>query len=229
MVCFPISLSLISAFVPAPLGAANQPAATTPPLVAQATTPEPVAPPPQFSPPPQAQTAPTQTATMGSQSPSMYAAPPPPLGLAAPALKGPTVWGILAYGGFGVGARFAIPVYGSVLHHPTLRDGFAVEFGADYVHWSETAGVYDWSYNVFRAAAGVMWDIWVNDQFAFYPKVELGYNHWSYNYGGYTITQNYSPIFFNGAAGALYRLNAGLTLRAEIGYTGLAVGVGWLF
>lgn len=220
MACFAISLSLISAFIPVPPAAANQPAATPAPMVAQA-TPEPMAPPPQ-------PVTPSQTTTMAAPAPG-YVPPPPFVNSAAPALKGPTLWGILAYGGYGVGARFAIPIYGSVLRHPTIRDGFAIEFGGDYVHWSDSFGTYNFSYSVVRVAGGVMWDVWLTDQFALYPKIELGYSHYSYNYGGYTGGGNYSPVFFNGAGGAMYKMNGGLTLRAEVGYTGLALGVGWLF
>lgn len=221
-----ISLTLIAAFMPVPPAAADQSVATPAPVVAQA-APEPVTPPPQ----PEPTTPPPQAAVVVTPAPS-YAPPSPPRlgGSDAPAVTGPTVWGILAYGGLGVGARFALPVYGSVLHHPTLRDGFEIEFGGDFVHWSESApDGFNWSYTVIRLAGGVMWDIWVNDQFAFYPKAELGYNHYSYNYNGYTGGGSYSPVFINGAAGAMYKTRAGLTLRAEVGITGLALGVGWLF
>ncbi|HEY4393769.1 MAG TPA: hypothetical protein VGP64_06885 [Polyangia bacterium] len=219
-----ISLTFISAFMPAPPAAADQAAVAPAPVVAQA-APEPVTPPPQ----PQPMTPPPQATVAATPAPA-YMPPSPRLGGSdAPAVTGPTVWGILAYGGVGVGARFALPVYGSVLHHPTLRDGFEIEFGGDFVHWSESVPGFDWSYTVIRLAGGVMWDIWLNDQFAFYPKAEIGYNHYSYNYNGYTGGGSYSPIYVNGAAGAMFKTRAGLTLRAEAGITGLALGVGWLF
>jgi len=215
MSCLALSLTLVSAFVPVSPVAGEQASLAAAPVFAQV---EPTAPPPPAAPP--AQAAP----------PTAYAAPPPVAGGEAPHLKGPSVFGILAYGGYGAGARFAIPIPGSLIQHPTIRDGFAIEFGGDFVHWSESyVGGYDWSYTVVRIAAGVMWDIWLTPQFALYPKIELGYNHYSYNYGGLSISEDYSPIFFNGAGGALYRMNNGLTLRAEVGYTGLALGIGWLF
>jgi hypothetical protein len=149
----------------------------------------------------------------------------------APALQGPTALLLLAFGGYGVGGRYAFPISGSILGSPTLRDGFAVEVGADYVRWSESLGSYGkYSWSVLRVAGGVMWDIWVTEQLAFYPKIELGYNRFSYNYNGFTGSlRSDSPLFFNGAGGAMYRLQSGLTARAELGYMGLAVGAGWLF
>ena len=211
---FSLAFSLISALVPLQAGSATAPLA---PVVAQAET----------SPPPQATTpAPSPYAP----APAYSSAPVVSMGGNAPSLKGPTLWGILAYGGYGIGGRFALPVYGSLLHHPTLRDNLTIEFGGDYVHWSEGYIGYDWSWTVIRVAGGVMWDIWVNDQFAFYPKAEIGFNHWTYNYGGFTGTgRSDSPVFINGAAGAMCKTNGGLTLRAEAGYTGLALGVGWFF
>ena len=215
---FSLAFSLISAFVPFPPGAADAPPT---PVVAQAET----------APPPQPTYAPPQAA------PSPYAPAPAPavtaVGVAgaAPSLQGPTIWGIYSWGGLGVGARYALPVYGSVLHHPTLRDNFELEFGGDFVHRTYDyglAGSYSWT--IIRVAAGVMWDIWVNDQFAFYPKIELGYNHYSYSFdNGYNYTGSDSPVYFNGAAGILYKINGGLTLRAELGNAALYGGVAWLF
>jgi hypothetical protein len=222
---FSLAFSLISAFVPVPAGTADAP----PPVVAQAET----APPPQptYAPPP-AEPSPYAAAPAPAASP--YAAAPAPgvpaMG-AAPSLQGPTIWGIYSWGGLGVGARYALPIYGSVLHHPTLRDNFELEFGGDFVHRSFDVGLgYGYSWTIIRVAAGVMWDIWVNDQFAFYPKIELGYNHYSYSFdNGYNYTGNDSPLYFNGAAGILYKINGGLTLRAELGNAALYGGVAWLF
>jgi hypothetical protein len=175
----------------------------------------------------------TETAVAGTPpaSPSGYLATVPPTQIAAPApdLKGPSALGILSYsGGYGIGVRFALPLgIGSILNNPTVRDGFAAEFAFDYIHWSESNYAYNWSYQVYRLAGGIMWDIWLSNEFAIYPKVELGYSRWSYN--GMAIYPNYSPLFLNGAAGAMYKVTAGLVVRAEIGYAGLALGAGWMF
>lgn len=174
-----------------------------------------------------------ETAVVGTTpgSPSGYSATVAPMQIAAPApdLKGPTALGILSYsGGYGIGVRFALPLgIGSILNNPTIRDGFAAELAFDYIHWSESNYAYNWSYQVYRLAGGIMWDIWLSNEFAIYPKVELGYSRWSYN--GTSTYPSYSPFFFNGAAGAMYKLTAGLVARAEIGYAGLALGAGWMF
>lgn len=177
--------------------------------------------------------APTPSTESATSSPPAYSAtvPPPVRAAAAPDLTGPSVLGILAYNsGYGLGARYALPLgIGSILNNPTVRDGFAAEFAADYVHWSRSSGLYNWSYQVFRLAGGVMWNVWVSDSVTLYPKLELGYNHWSYKYNGYSYNLSYSPIFFNGALGAMYKSSSGLVARAEIGYSGLALGAGWFF
>ncbi len=230
MACFPIALSLISAFVPAAPAAANQVAATPAPLVAQATTPEPVAPPPPVSPPP-------QTATMASPSPG-YAYPPPPPSLfgGAPALKGPSVWGILPYSygaaGIGVGARFMIPLaIQPLLKNTNVRDNFSLEFGADYLRWSfDFLGTNNYAVNEFLPAVGMAWNVWLNGNFALYPKVELGYQFvWLTGFPSGYPTPSYGGFYWDVAGGAMYKLNGGVTLRAEIGYAGLKAGVGWLF
>lgn len=40
---------------------------------------------------------------------------------------------------------------------------------------------------------------------------------------------SYGGVFVDGAAGVLYSMDNGLTLRAEAGIAGLKLGVGWLF
>lgn len=219
MSCLAISLTLISAFVSTPPAAADQ--GTQPVLLAQAT-------PEITTPPPVTPSAQTQTAATPAPG---YVPPPPPSGGLAPQLKGPSVWGILPYAyygttGIGVGGRFVIPLsIPPLLVNSTVRDAFALEFGADYLHWS----ISGFSVNWFLPSVGIMWDIWLNSKFALYPKFSLGYYYaWvsglpSY-VGGYG-----SSIFWDFDAGALYKLDNGLTLRAELGYAGLKVGVGWLF
>ena len=75
---------------------------------------------------------------------------------------------------------------------------------------------------------GMSWNLWFNDSFALYPKVEAGYAiGWLSNsaYGA----AGYGGTFASGAGGLLYRLGDGLTLRAEVGSSGLKLGAGWLF
>jgi len=155
-------------------------------------------------------------------------------GVGAPALRGPTLWGMIPWGGIGVGGRFMIPLgIGPVLNGSSVRDSFALELGADLLHFSDSVGAgaysYSWSWNELLPVGGIMWNIWLNDRFALYPKVELGYAlAWVSGSSG-TYGSGYGGVFFSGAGGALYKMDSGLTLRAELGIAGLKVGAGWLF
>jgi len=221
---FSLAFSLISALVPLQAGSATTPLA---PVVAQAET----------SPPPQA-TAP---------APSPYAPAPayaaaPPAGVAmngggAPALKGWSLWGILPYSygatGIGAGARFMIPLPGiqPLLKGSNVRDNFALEFGADYLRWSFGNLTYsDYAVNEILPAVGFMWNIWLNDQLVLYPKVELGYRFaWVTGFPDGTPSPTYGGVYWDIGGGVMYKLGNGLTLRGEVGYTGLKGGIGWLF
>jgi hypothetical protein len=156
-------------------------------------------------------------------------------GTTAPSPKGLSVWGILPWGGIGGGARFMTPLAGGpLLTSAAVRDSFALEFGADLLRWSYdfgygASGSYSWT--EVLPVVGVMWNLWFSQKFCLYPKIEAGYafgwlSGWS-AVGGYT--PSYGGAFIDGAAGALYSLDSGITLRAEVGIAGLKVGAGWLF
>lgn len=158
---------------------------------------------------------------------------------AAPGMKGLSLWGIIPWGGFGAGARFMMPLpIPSLLANSgtSLRDNWDLEFGADILHWSYTYGVpgysFSYSWTEVLPVAGVMWNLWFNRNFALYPKLELGYafgwfSDWNTGYGANQPT--YGGFFVAGDVGALYKLESGLTLRAEAGSDGLKLGAGWLF
>ena len=158
---------------------------------------------------------------------------------AAPGMKGLSLWGIIPWGGYGAGARFMIPLpIPSLLVNAktSLHDNWDLEFGADLLHWSYNLGVpgnsFRYSWTEVLPVAGVMWNVWFNQNFAIYPKLELGYafgwfSDWNTGYGANQPT--YGGFFIAGDAGALYKLDNGLTLRAELGSDGLKLGAGWLF
>ena len=92
-------------------------------------------------------------------------------------------------GRHGAGARYMIPVpITQLLTRTRFRDYWAVEFGADIVRinydygFGTTAYSYNWTEVV--PVAGMMWQVWFNENFAAYPKVELGYA-----FGWYSDTQ----------------------------------------
>jgi len=184
-----------------------------------------------------AMTAPASAPASQAAPPTAYSSAPAPWSAngAAPAMHGPSVWGILPWGGVGAGARFMMPLgFPPLLRNTALRDSFALEFGADLLHWSYNFGGpgfgYSYSWTEVLPVVGAMWNIWVNDRFAFYPKLEIGYAFgWFSDLGTNMAQGSYGGPFADGAVGALYKLGNGLTLRAEAGYSGLKLGAGWLF
>ena len=158
---------------------------------------------------------------------------------AAPGLKGLSLWGIVPWGGFGAGARFMMPLpIPSLLANTgaSIRDNWDLEFGADLLHWSYDFGApgnsFSYSWTEVLPVAGIMWNLWFTRNFALYPKLELGYafgwfSDWDTAAGANQPT--YGGFFIAGDAGALYKLDNGLTLRAEVGSDGLKLGAGWLF
>jgi hypothetical protein len=168
-----------------------------------------------------------------------FEAPPPAAGVmvagpgVAQSLTGPTVWAILPWGGYGVGGRMMIPLgIPGVIRSPFVVDNFAIDVGADVLHWSYDYGYapggYGWT--EVLVVGGFMWDFWFTNRFAIYPKAELGYAlGWFSGFDGAGTRPTYGGFFIAGDAGVVYKLDAGLTLRAEIGSSGAKVGVAWLF
>jgi hypothetical protein len=148
-----------------------------------------------------------------------------------PNTRGFSVWGGLPWGGWSVGGRFMMPLkIGPVLKSGSIKDSWALEVGVDYLHISDNyGGVIDISYNEILPVAGIMWNFWFNEKFAVYPKLEAGYAiaWFSSDYGD--NIPGYGGLFVSGAGGVLYKLDNGMTLRAEAGISGLKAGVGWLF
>jgi hypothetical protein len=118
----------------------------------------------------------------------------------------------------------------------SIRDNWDLEFGADLLHWSYDFGApgnsFNYSWTEVLPVVGVMWNLWFTRNFALYPKLELGYafgwfSGWDNGVGA--SQPAYGGFFVAGDAGALYKLDNGLTLRAEAGSDGLKLGAGWLF
>jgi hypothetical protein len=146
------------------------------------------------------------------------------------AASGPTVWGILPWGGFGIGGRFMIPLgIPGVVRSSSVHDTFAVEVGADYLRWNHDYVAGDYSWSEILAVGGFMWNFWLTDTFALYPKADLGYALGWFSGSDYPGRPSYGGFFISGDAGAIYKLNSGLSLRGELGTDGLKAGVAWLF
>jgi hypothetical protein len=174
-----------------------------------------------------------------SSPPPTVASPGTTSAPAAPGLRGLSIWGIIPWGGYGAGARFMLPLpIPSLLANSgtSLRDTWDLEFGADILHWSYDFGApgnsFSYSWTEVLPVAGIMWNLWFTRNFALYPKLELGYAFgWfsDWNTGAGASQPTYGGFFVAGDAGALYKLDNGLTLRAEAGSDGLKLGAGWLF
>jgi hypothetical protein len=172
--------------------------------------------------------------------------PPPavaaPVNLAAPAPfgqtggpSGPSLWGILPWGGYGIGARYMMPLpITQLLTRTKFRDYWALEFGADIMHWNYDYGFgttgFNYSWTEVVPVVGMMWQVWFTENFAAYPKIEVGYafGWYSDTNGVNTGLSGGNRFFPDGTAGVLYKLG-NLTLRAEAGYVGGKAGVAWLF
>jgi len=181
-----------------------------------------------------APTAPPPAAPDPAAPPPTVAAPARPFtAFSAPTgPTGPSVWGVVPWGGIGAGARYMIPVpIPQLLTRTPFKDYWVVEFGADILHqsWDYYDGSYSWTEIV--PVGGLMWQVWFTDNFAAYPKVEIGYAFgWYSGVNGSTAGLAGGNTFYpDGAAGVLYKLNNGITLRGEVGSVGARLGVGWLF
>jgi hypothetical protein len=229
------ALTLISAVVPAPSGVAAASSRPSAPAItlAQATT------------PPPATTTTTTTVTTTTEPPpsatAVSAAPgyaPSPMVAreAAPIHRGLSLWGILpySYGGFGMGlgARFALPLpIPSLIPRGRIRDSWSLEFGADYFRYSlGYLGGPDYTVNWFVPVCGIMWNVWINDSFAVYPKAEAGYHFgWVSGYPNGLSSPGYGGVYADGAVGLIYKIGGAVTLRAEAGNIGFKGGVGFMF
>src|ERR1019366_5559731 len=95
--------------------------------------------------------------------------------------------------GLGVGARFEwvfLPD-GALKLRNGMHDEIGVEAGFDYFHAGYDAGTFGgekvtWSYNEFTPVVGIVWNFWLTDKLALYPKIDLGYRiaSWSESVGG---------------------------------------------
>lgn len=150
-------------------------------------------------------------------------------------------WGILGWGSaVGVGASIQLPlVPQGLIHDPgfRLRDSLDLDLGVDYLSfWNHNyyyAGGPYYDVSQFNLHAGLIWNFWLTPRVAIYPKAGLGYS-----IATYTYSAGWDPIYGRGsyggvypelAAGAQLRLSNSLSLRGELGWSGLKVGLGFAF
>jgi hypothetical protein len=135
--------------------------------------------------------------------------------------------------GLGLGARFEWVVVPKGFIHSLsapMHDEFAIEPGFDYFHAGYSSLGVNLDYNEFTPLVGVLWNFWLNDKVAFYPKLDIGYRiaSWSESVNGMSVGGAHAdvfPVYVEGAAGAIYRAGS-VSLRAEVGWEALRLGVG---
>lgn len=136
--------------------------------------------------------------------------------------------------GFGVGGRYQFSVVPEgFIKSPKVHDELGIEAGLDYFHlgWSANYGTgnYSWSYNEFTPVVGVVWNVWLNDKIAVYPKIDLGYHIGSISasFNGQSVDTtgvSFGALYFQGTGGIVYRLSDAFALRAEAGWSSLRLG-----
>jgi hypothetical protein len=141
-------------------------------------------------------------------------------------------WGLGV--GFGLGARFQYDFLPKgVLHLPhNMHDEMGIEAGVDFFHVSSSyLGGYNENYNEITPLVGWVWNFWLTDKLAVYPKIDVGYRIGLYSYtdgAGKTVTVNNNdvfPLYFQGAAGVVYKIGP-VALRGEVGWEALRIGAG---
>jgi len=179
------------------------------------------------------ETAPPPAAPPTEPAPASAPAPAATIShalITAPPLTGPTIWGLVDWFGVGVGARYMFPVgIPSLLSHTPFKDSWAIEAGLDFLHRSDDYGAFSYNYNEFIPTVGMMWMVWFRDDFAVYPKVDGGYAIGFDNSVHDCTGCGLGGVWIEGAAGILYKVGGGVTLRAELGNYGAKGGVAWLF
>jgi hypothetical protein len=191
---------------------------------------------------------PVSIATMAGVASAAEPAPPeaatPPVG--STSVEGPSMNHSLSaflgvgygfgYGtGFGVGGRYQfILVPDGFINSSKIRDEFGLEVGLDFFHvgWSSSVGTlgdYSYSYNEFTPVVGAVWNFWLSDKFAIYPKIDLGYHIGSVSatIGGQSVDASgiaFSALYFQGTGGVIYRVGDAIDLRAEAGWSTLHLG-----
>jgi hypothetical protein len=126
--------------------------------------------------------------------------------------------------GGGVGARYTLPIVpnGFITE---VNDSVELEFGGDI--WFASYGVLgsDFGYTGLAIPAEGRWTFHITPKFSAYAKVGLGLvvRFWNDDVGD---DFDGAGLYFDSAAGVLYKLNDSLSLRAEAGYAGLKGGIG---
>lgn len=176
------------------------------------------------------------TAALLSATPALAA---DPAGAGAYNDKSVAAWAILGWGSaVGLGGSFQLPlVPQGLIHDPGFRlhDSLDLDLGIDYLsYWNHYyTGSYYYDVSEVNLHGGLIWNFWLSPRVAVYPKLGLGYGIASYSYGpgfppGYGHG-NYGGLYPELAAGGQIKLGSSVSLRGELGWAGLKIGLGFSF
>lgn len=146
-------------------------------------------------------------------------------------------WGILGWGSaVGLGASLQFPlVPRGLIHDPgfRIRDSLDLDFGLDYLsYWNHyRSGPYSYNVSEFNLHAGVIWNFWLTPQLALYPKAALGFGfaRYSGNWDPNVGHRDYGGLYPELAVGLQFKLANSVSLRSELGWAGMKLGVGFAF
>ncbi len=163
-----------------------------------------------------------------------------------------TLLGILGYNyywanAYGLGVRYQKTLVPNVLQ-AQIHNDLGIEGGLDlmYSHWDYPSYWDPWAnvyyttsatYTAVSPVVGLVWNFWLNDKFALYPKLDLGYEigsvkydssdpYWNTYYNTYFHAHSYGGAYLDLAGGLAVKLSTA-TLRAQVGLHGLYLGVGF--
>lgn len=145
-----------------------------------------------------------------------------------------TAWALFPwyYGwGIGGGLRYTLPLIHDGFIKP-VNDSFELEFGADLFYGNYGVGLGDDDYLGIIVPVGVRWTFHFSPTFAAYAKLSLGFQYRYFpdetarrwvDYGFFDY------VHWDPEIGLLWKFAEKMSLRAEVGYTGARVGVGFAF
>jgi hypothetical protein len=161
----------------------------------------------------------------------------PPASTAAFGSKALVGWAILGWNdSAGLGGSFQTSlVPQGLIHDPgfKVRESLDLDLGVDYLHYwnSFYAGPNRYDVSELNLHAGVVWNFWLTPQLALYPKVALGYGfaHYSGNWNSAYGHGDHGGLYPELAIGGQLRLANAVSLRSELGWAGLKIGLGVTF
>jgi len=146
-----------------------------------------------------------------------------------PSSAGISAWGIVGYGnGLGLGARLMRPLGPEgFLRNERIRDQLAIELGVDLLLFSYSSSFDDYNFVEVLPVVGLLWNVWLSDTLALYPKLDLGYaagflTGWNDAWGA---RPTYGGVFWQTSVGALFKTSS-VAVRLELGNGLLKAGVG---